>query len=454
LRHVRHATALELTKSNLPSVESAALLRRPSLVLAALPRSALRFVQALTLFTLISLVAGALRAEPSSADDKKKKSKSDTEFTLVPFIGGNSDVGLGGGYIASLAGVDPAYEPYVFRAESAGTITFQHEGDSLSIPYVDEYLLLVLPHVVKDKVRLEARLSYTREATLKYYGLGNASTIPAGRDPSESYFEHVRVHPTLLLNTEYRAEDMRLTWGLAYTHNSFEIAEDTKLAEDMREGPDHVRRLLGQAETHGSLKYTFGIGLDTRDSEVMPQTGLYHTARVDFSPGSLGARAQIGRWGRFNGALRFYAPLVEKRLVLALRLVTDLLFGDAPFYELPRFDETNAIGGVKGVRGVPAQRYYGKIKTFANVELRSELFGFDLFGDERRVGLTGFFDFGRSWSDYHYDPELDGDGIGLKYGVGGGLRLASGKSFVLRLDVAWSPDAHPVSGYLVAGHHF
>jgi hypothetical protein len=70
------------------------------------------------------------------------------------------------------------------------------------------------------------------------------------------------------------------------------------------------------------------------------------------------------------------------------------------------------------------------------------------------VGITGFGDFGRSWSDYESDPELDGDGIGLKYGLGGGLRVTSGKSFVLRLDVAWSPDANPVSAYLISGHHF
>lgn len=383
-----------------------------------------------------------------------EKSKKDTETTIVPFIGGNSDVGLGGGYIASIAGIEPGYEPFVYRVESAGTLTFQGQDGGVRIPFVDDYLLLVLPHLVKDRVRLELRISYTREATLKYYGLGNASTIPDGRDPSDPYFEHVRVHPTFLALTEYRFEDLRLSWGFAYTHNSFEIAPDSKLAEDLRDGPPRVRRLLGHTDPHGSLKASLGFGIDTRDNEVSPTHGLYHTARVDLSPGSLGERAIIGGWGRFNGALRFYETLVPDRLVFALRLVSDLLFGDAPFYELPRFDETSAIGGAKGVRGVPAQRYYGKIKTWANVELRSELFGFELFGDERRVGLTGFADAGRTFIDYEDAPELDGTGLGLKYGLGGGLRLTSGKSFVLRLDVAWSPDAHPVSAYLVSGHHF
>ena len=95
-----------------------------------------------------------------------------------------------------------------------------------------------------------------------------------------------------------------------------------------------------------------------------------------------------------------------------------------------------------------------EIKALANVELRSELFTARVFGEERRFGLVGFADFGRVWADYHRRPELDGDGLGIKYGVGGGLRVASGETFVLRLDVGWSPDANPVSGYLLAGHLF
>jgi outer membrane protein assembly factor BamA len=403
---------------------------------------------------VLALSLFVARSADAETPDESKPKERDTEVTVVPFIGGNSDVGLGGGYIASVAGVDPAYEPFVYRIESAGTLTFQSEGGGVRVPYVDNYLLLTLPHVVKDRVRLEARVSYTREATLKYYGLGNASTVERGRDPNSSYFEHVRVHPTFVFNGQWRAEEVLFNWGFTYIHNTFEIPEDSRLAEDMRSGSEHVRRLLGSAETHGSLKLSAGAGLDTRDDEVSPQRGSFHTIRGDFSPGSLGQRATIGRWARVNAAVRFYETLIDHRLVFAFRLLGDFLFGDAPFYELPRFDETFAIGGAKGVRGVPAQRYYGKVKTFTNIELRSELFDFELFGDRRSFGLTGFGDFGRTWSDYESDPDLDGEGLGLKYGLGAGLRLTSGKAFVLRLDVAWSPDANPVSGYLISGHHF
>jgi outer membrane protein assembly factor BamA len=398
---------------------------------------------------IVTLFGRAASAEPPPRGGYEA---GDTEFTVLPFVGGNSDVGLGGGYIMSLSESRASYEPFVYRLESAGTITFQREGGGLRVPYIDDYLLIVLPHVIKNRLRVEARLSYTRETTLKYYGLGNASTVGDERSATDAYFEHERVHPSLLAHAEYRGGPLRVSWGLSFTHNELEIPEGTRLAEDLENGPERVRRALTGTGPHTSVAYSFGLGWDTRDNETTPERGSYHTTRVDLSPGAFGN--DTGRWGRYDTAFRFYVPVVRRRLVLAARVVGDVLFGAPPFYELPRFDQTNAVGGVKGVRGVPAQRYYGKLKAFGNLELRSELFGFDAFGERRRIGVVAFADAGRVWADYRADPELDGSGLGLKYGLGGGLRVTSGTSFVLRLDVAWSPDAEPVSGYLISGHQF
>ena len=406
-------------------------------------RCLLRAVVALSLTSSVTSLALA---------EEKKPSKPDTEFTVVPFVGGNSDVGWGGGYIVSIARVVPGYDPYQWRLESAGTATFRPQLDPVVVPYIDDYVLLELPHAVRDRVRIEMRLSYTREASLKYYGLGNASKIPDGAEPTADRFTYTREHPTLLFNTEYRLGALRASWGFGYTRNTFELPEDGKLADDLANGPVRVRRALRGVESHDSPKFSAGFGVDTRDGEVAPSGGIYHTARIDVSPGSFGE--DTGHWERLNGSLRWYLPLAGRRLVFAVRTVGDFLLGGAPFYELSRFDETYALGGVKGVRGVPGQRYYGKIKAFGNAELRSELFSFDLFGGERTFGLAAFADAGRVWADYRDDPELDGGGLGLKYGLGGGLRLLSGKSFVLRCDVAWSPDAHPIAGYLISGHPF
>jgi outer membrane protein assembly factor BamA len=129
------------------------------------------------------------------------------------------------------------------------------------------------------------------------------------------------------------------------------------------------------------------------------------------------------------------------------------LFGAAPFYELPRYDDVY-FGGAFGVRGVPSQRFWGKAKILSNLELRSELFSFSFWNKRNIFGLTAFFDSGRVWAGYASHPELDGTGLGLKFGTGAGVRLVAGSSFVLRLDVAYSPDAHPYGIYLTSGHTF
>ena len=184
----------------------------------------------------------------------------------------------------------------------------------------------------------------------------------------------------------------------------------------------------------------------------MTRRGQFHTAIVRVSP-RVGTALPYA-YERLNVTARFYTTPVHNVTVL-FRVVGDTLLGDPPFYELARFDETPAIGGSKAVRGVPAQRYYGKVKLFGNIELRSELLHFSVHHKRMVLGAAMFADGGRSWTQLgELNPALDGTGLGLKYGLGGGLRLQEGQTFIVRGDVAWSPDARPVGAYFAAGEVF
>jgi hypothetical protein len=77
-----------------------------------------------------------------------------------------------------------------------------------------------------------------------------------------------------------------------------------------------------------------------------------------------------------------------------------------------------------------------------------------MFGLDCTLGGVLFIDVGRLWSDWTPDPAFDGEGLGLKFGLGGGLRLQQGTAFVVRGDVAWSPDARPIGAYVTAGQIF
>ena len=95
------------------------------------------------------------------------------------------------------------------------------------------------------------------------------------------------------------------------------------------------------------------------------------------------------------------------------------------------------------------------MKLFGNLELRTHLTRFNVWGRHMQLGVATFFDAGRLWWAIDQSrPDLDGTGLGLHWGAGGGLRLQQGRAFLVRADVAWSPDARPVGGYLLADHIF
>ncbi len=213
-----------------------------------------------------------------------------------------------------------------------------------------------------------------------------------------------------------------------------------------------MKSLLGSTHSHGVALFAYGVQWDNRDNDVAPHRGSFTEGAIHLSPG--GTPAYPYRYGQATVVARGFVPLGSKRLTLALRGVADVFFGDPPFYELARYDDTYALGGGNGVRGIPAQRYYGKVKVFGNVEIRGDVTSFHALGKKLLFGLVVFADGGRVWTELTPHPELDGTGFGLKYGVGGGARLQSGAHFVLRADVAWSPDARPIGGYFAADQAF
>jgi hypothetical protein len=394
---------------------------------------------------LLALSSVTLATRPARADQA-----SDHELTVLPVVGGDSDVGIGGGYVASFARLARNVDPYLWRLESAGAIMGRFDQRPAGLGYLDDYLLFDVPHAFGRSLHLSLKTGYTDEPGLVYYGLGNASVIATS---SRGYYEFERRNVRARADATYHwASHFILSWRLAFVQNRLLYPADGKLGQDLAGGPPAVRRLLHAAPRQDSVSFSYGLGWDSRDDEVSTQSGQYHTVRVELAPGGSGDIPYS--WARVNANLRAYVPLVPERLTFAARVVFDALLGDPPFHELSRAEDDQAVGGGRGVRGVPAGRYYGTVKAFANLELRSELVDFHAFHKRNRFGVTGFFDTGRVFSTLPASPALEGRALGLKVGAGAGLRLTAGESFVLRADLAWSPDAHPVGGYLLAGQLF
>lgn len=393
-------------------------------------------------------------AGDASAPSAPKPDPTRRELNLVPLVGGDSDVGVGVGEVGDWARLQPGEGNYRWRLESGAFITFKlRDENDLIVPFQDYYLLYSLRNWGTEKRwTVDIRGSFTDETTLKYYGIGNASPAPSNLD--DPAMEYGRIHPTLSVESRIAVgHHLFLVLGNFYTHNWLDVRANSSLATDHAIGSPDVRALLGDFGRHGVELAEVGLEYDTRDNEIVTRRGMYHALHFRYSP-------RIGGWLPYpyetiDLTLRGYTTPIPRWLTLSARLVGDALLGSPPFYELARFNQTPAIGGVNAIRGVPAQRYYGKVKLFGNFEARTELFPFRLGKKQFVLGTAAFFDAGRVWTALGTShPDLDGSGTGLKYGVGGGLRLQQGQTFVVRVDLAWSPDARPVGAYFAAGQIF
>jgi hypothetical protein len=404
------------------------------------------------------LIIGLALARVAAADDRPPAPER-WEPGGTPILSADSDIGVGLGAIGSLARFRRSCTwPYCWRLEAQ--VFFSVKDGTL--PYHDHNLKLDLPGLLGGRLRLYLQAGFARYLNSTYYGMGNASPGPdcdaLGWPRCRSrYYQYDRIYPQLQGTARFAITQRHsLIVGANVTYNWINLygnALGNKLALDREQGDAATRDLLHGTNNHALAAFQAGWIYDSRDHELIPERGMHHEVSGRFSPELAGDNIS---YAGANVALRFYRGLWRNRLAIAVRVMADLLFGAPPFYELARcggMTDTGAIGGGSAIRGVPMQRYYGKAKLLANLELRGRLIPFHIKSQRFNIGVVAFFDAGRTWADYGSNT-LDGTGLGLKFGTGGGLRIQWGETFMLRGDVAYSPDASPIGFYIDVGHIF
>lgn len=185
---------------------------------------------------------------------------------------------------------------------------------------------------------------------------------------------------------------------------------DAKL--EAGDAPPAFDVLSGQVENFGA-----GLALiyDSRDNILTPNAGIQSEWYL---------RKHHGRFARdldyteVDGKNRFYfGP--DPRWVVALRVDTSLIGGDAPFYALPYLNQ----------RGIPRLRYQGKAVLAAESEAR-----YDFDGRWFAVGFAGVGRAADSFGDLADTESRWAGGVGARYLIARALGLQVG------LDVARGPE--------------
>lgn len=398
---------------------------------------------------------GALPQIPKPSDnDQDEEEALDPnryEINTLPVLLADTDRGfiLGGyGVIARFA---KGYEPFRWRLKINSLMSVERQAnDKLQLPFHHHAMHLDLPAFYHPRLRVELFAAFRRYEDTGYYGMGNRSD--AHEEQTISRFnEYEHTNPGLSLQARWRYTDtVGIFFKTSFAYNWMNVLAGSRLERDKAEGSSHIRSLLNGLDDHPLFVFNLGWLWDSRDHEFVPTRGSFHEMSWRFSPGP-------NLFGGINLTSRVYFPLWKNYIVFGGRIVGDILFGDVPIYELARvggLTSMDAIGGQQAIRGVPLQRYHGKLKLFANAEVRFKVLPFSLLSNRFNLGAVLFADMGRVWADIEGDESLDGSGLGLKYGLGSGLRLQWGETFIFRADLAYSPDADPIGGYLGFSHIF
>lgn len=373
------------------------------------------------------------------------------ELGVLPVVNYDSDLGFGFGAFGAAAQFDPAIKPWRWRLEGVVFATLAKKpGGGVEVPFTKEFVQLDLPGLLEGHLRLFLLGAFTRHWSRGYFGTGNAATIDeAALEANPRLYQYDRIYPSgevvVRLDPDPDEPGLGAFAGLRYTQTWINVYEGSLLERD--------RSILEGVRRHGEIAPMAGVYYDTRDREMSPSGGQFHEL-------SLRGGAGIGEsfdYAGVNLVLRAYFSIYERYLVVAVRLIGDVLSNDAPFYELARSGgllPQDLTGGSRSIRGVAAQRYHARIKGLANLEVRFEVPPFELFGQRIFLGGAVAGDAGRVWSAFRTDPELDGTGPGIAFGFGGGVRIRWGDTFVIRGDVAYAPGDRSTGVYIDLNHAF
>lgn len=176
-------------------------------------------------------------------------------------------------------------------------------------------------------------------------------------------------------------------------------------------------------------KYYVGVEgefhVDGTDTLASTEHGLRWLNSVAANVGVRNTRNAYVRLGsELSYFYTFYNPM---RVTLGLRFGGATNIGDFEFYQ------ANTLGGQSNLRGYRKTRFAGHSMAFSNVDVRLQLFDFNIYLIRGIAGVLGFFDTGRVWAGGE-DSDI------WHSGYGGGIWIAPFNQVALTATIGVSPD--------------
>lgn len=343
--------------------------------------------------------------------DYKKGFQYNRTSPLV-YVGSNRDDGLflGGGAHISRYG----YRKYP-AAEHRIRANIAFKTQAFNIRYDGSFADVLGSW--NGKVRADALLPNNIR---NFYGLGNETDQEESRNFYRARLQQYRLGSSL-----------SRTLGTGVTFSAGPHFQLTKVRQD-------EAGFVGQPQA-GIAENTFedqwfggfqaALNMQSVDNEINPRQGFRWQNNAALNAG---IRNTTATYGAFSSSLVLYmSPVINPQLTLATRLGVEHNEGPFPFYE------ARTLGGKQTLRGLLSNRYAGRTSFHHNIELRSKLFSFQRYLLGGDVGMFGFFDHGRVWTDGERSKQWH-------YGTGGGAWMSVFNMAVIRGSVGFAEGGYNI----------
>ena len=359
--------------------------------------------------------------------------KPEIRWFALPNIGFDTDDGLGFGARGELAVHQPGYAPYktAYVVHIFATLRgfhhhrFRYDRTGLG---------------PGRRLRLTAHLAWRQWLNDGYWGIGNRTTRQRAyveqdldaEDPRRKRYRYTLFQPFLHVTLRARlARRWRMFASVNAKYSMIETYPGSLLAEQRPFGMDGGLTLL----LSGGFLY------DSREPEVDPRRGLF----AELSGRAAGPLPHgAGAFGGLFASVRGYVSPAPW-LVLAARLMGEMLWGEVPFYEMVHWGGAVPVagfGGFETLRGVSFGRWRAPGKAIFNGEARFYVLRHTLFSRPMVWQLALLLDAGVVWGAGEADstPDAEADSLPIHPAAGVGLRVIFEETFVGRVDFGLAPD--------------
>jgi outer membrane protein assembly factor BamA len=363
--------------------------------------------------------------EGEAADEESR-----FNWYVLPNVAYDTDDGLGFGARAEIAVNEEGYEPY-------RVAYVVHAFASLRNYHHHRFRFDRVGLGRNHRLRLTLHVAYRQWGNDGYWGIGNGTTVErefAGDydrdDLRRKRYRYNLIQPFAHLTLRAdQGRNLQLFVSVNAKYSWVRTYSGSLLEEHRPYGMDGGLTVLVAA----------GLLYDSRRPEVDPRQGILAEASGQWA---LPLPWGPGNFGGVFLSLRAYRGVTDW-LVLAGRIMAEMLAGEVPFYEMVHWRGAIPIagfGGFETLRGISFGRWRAPSKAVLNLEARFKVLQHPLFHRPIVWQLALFGDAGLVWGAGDAATASAPD-FPLHITGGLGIRAVYAESFVARIDVGLGADA-------------